>query len=139
MTSRLAMVGLAAWMATAGGLPAFAPAPLPKRPGREPADPVQVSYARLLTAIRQGRSEHVTLTIPVGQTWKPPLFPKDVSAFGFNPEKCRVRLTAQSRGPGPFEVTGLGEGVATLTFAFRGNESFRVTVVLNFVEPVAES
>lgn len=129
---RLAILTLAAWL-SAAPLYAFAPAPLPKRPRREPADPVEASYARLLSAIKHGRSEHVALTLPVGRKWAPPLFPRDVSAFGLDAGKRGVRLTA-SGDRGPYEVTGLGEGAATLTFDFRGEATFRVTVVLTFVQ-----
>ena len=113
---------------------AFAPAPLPKPPRREPPDPVEGSYAKLLSAIKHGRSEHVTLTLPVGRKWAPPLFPRDVWAFGLHAGKKGVWVRARSRGPGPYEIMALDESSATLTFDFRGDVVFRVTVELTFVE-----
>jgi hypothetical protein len=122
--------------ALAGSALGFAPAPLPKRQPREPADPIEAGFAKMLAAIRAGRDERVRFTIPVGQLWKTPPFPRDVAAMEFSTASRRgIRFTGKSRGPGPWEVTGLGEDVATLVFHFRDERRFRITVVITFVPP----
>src|SRR5262249_18169707 len=93
----------------AGPAPAFAPAPLPKPARGERADPIEAGFGKMMAAIRAGRDERVTFTIPVGKLWKTPVFPEELCGLEFSTASGRgIRFTGSNRGRGPCEVTGLG-------------------------------
>src|SRR5262245_12766439 len=132
MTPRRWLLLVVAGLAVAAPVIARAPAPLPRREGKAPADSLQASYAKLLAAVKEGRSERVLVTVPVGVAWTPPPLPRRGFGIGIHGSSRGSHVTVSGGGKaGPCEITGSREGAVTVTFDFR-DPAFRVTVELTF-------